>query len=45
LDVPKDHVPAYLTPRPAGKYWKSYTEEAQTRTAQEQSILKELFGR
>jgi iron(III) transport system substrate-binding protein len=45
LDVPRDHVPAYLTPRSTGKYWKSYTEEAQTRSAEEQAILKELFAR
>ena len=45
LDVPKDHVPAYLTPAPKGKYWKSYTEEAQTRTAEEEKLLKELFER
>jgi iron(III) transport system substrate-binding protein len=45
LDVSKDHVPPYLTPAPKGKYWKSYTEEAQTRSAEEEKILKELFER
>ncbi len=45
VDVPKDHVPPYLTPAPNGKYWKSYTEEAQKRTAEEEKILKELFAR
>jgi iron(III) transport system substrate-binding protein len=45
LDVPKDHVPSYLVPGSGGKYWKSYTEEAQTRTAEEEKILKELFER
>lgn len=45
LDVPRDHVPPYLTPSPKGKYWKSYTEEAQTRSAEEEKILKELFER
>jgi iron(III) transport system substrate-binding protein len=45
LDVPKDHVPAYLVPGSKGKYWKSYTEEAQTRTPEEEKLLKELFGR
>jgi len=45
LDVPKDHVPAYLVPGSKGKYWKSYTEEAQTRTAEEEKLLKELFER
>lgn len=45
LDVPRDHVPPYLTPAPKGKYWKSYTEEAQTRSAEEEKLLKELFER
>jgi iron(III) transport system substrate-binding protein len=45
VDVPKDHVPPYLTPAPKAKYWKSYTEEAQTRTAEEEKLLKELFER
>jgi iron(III) transport system substrate-binding protein len=45
VDIPKDHVPAYLTPGSMGKYWKSYTEEAQTRTTEEEKILKELFAR
>ena len=45
LDVSKDHVPAYLVPGSKGKYWKSYTEEAQTRTAEEKKLLKELFER
>ncbi len=45
LDVPRDHVPDYLMPGAKGKYWKSYTEEAQTRTAAEDKILKELFER
>src|ERR1043166_3994954 len=45
VDVPKDHVPAYLIPGSKGKYWKSYTEEAQTRTPEEEKIMKELFER
>jgi iron(III) transport system substrate-binding protein len=45
VDVAKDHVPAYRTPGSTGRYWKSYTEEAQTRTAEEVKILKELFAR
>jgi ABC-type Fe3+ transport system substrate-binding protein len=44
-DVTNDHVPPYLRPGSKGKYWKSYTEEAQTRTAEEVKILKELFAR
>jgi iron(III) transport system substrate-binding protein len=45
VDVSRDHVPAHLMPRAKGKYWKSYTEEAQTRTPEEGKIIKELFER
>jgi len=45
VDVPTDHLPAYSIPRPGGRYWDSDSEEAQTRTAEEEMILKELFGR
>jgi iron(III) transport system substrate-binding protein len=45
VDVSRDHVPSYLTPGSTGKYWKSYTEEAQTRTIEEEKLLKELFAR
>jgi iron(III) transport system substrate-binding protein len=45
VDVPTDHLPDYSIPKPAGKYWDSDSEEAQTQTAEEEKILKELFGR
>lgn len=45
VDVPTDHLPAYSIPKPGGKYWDSDSEEAQTQTAEEEKILKELFGR
>lgn len=45
LDVPTDHLPPYSVPKPGVKYWRSFSEEAQTRTPEEESILKELFQR
>lgn len=45
LDVPTDHLEAYSVPRPGGKYWEGYTEKAQTRTPEEEKLLKELFSR
>lgn len=45
VDVPIDHLPDYSIPKPDGKYWDSDSEEAQTQTAEEEKILKELFGR
>jgi ABC-type Fe3+ transport system substrate-binding protein len=44
-DVPTDHLPPYQIPRPGGKYWISHTEESVERSAEEEKILKELFGR
>jgi iron(III) transport system substrate-binding protein len=45
VDVPADNIAPYMIPAPGGKYWKSYTEDAQTRTLEEKAILKELFQR
>lgn len=45
VDVPTEHLPAYSIPRPGGRYWDSDSEAAQTQTAEEEKILKELFGR
>lgn len=45
LDVPTDHLPRYSIPKAGVKYWRSFSEEAQTRTPEEESILKELFQR
>jgi len=56
LDAPTDHLPPYVIPPPDAKffsgepkpgyrYWLSHSEENVTRTAEEEKILKELFGR
>jgi iron(III) transport system substrate-binding protein len=45
LDVPTDHLFAYTIPKPGVKYWAGYSEKAQTRTPEEEKILKELFAR
>lgn len=56
LDVATDHVAPYLLPKPGGKfwvrqykpgdrYWISHHEDNVHRSAEEERILKELFGR
>jgi iron(III) transport system substrate-binding protein len=56
LDVPTDHLPSYVIPPPDAKffsgepkpgyrYWLSHSEANVKRTAEEEKILKELFGR
>jgi iron(III) transport system substrate-binding protein len=45
LDVPTDHLYSYTIPKPGMKYWIGYSEKAQTRTPEEEKILKELFAR
>ncbi len=45
LDVPTDHLPPYVVPKPGVKYWISDSEENVLRSAEEEKILKELFGR
>ncbi|HEY1372549.1 MAG TPA: extracellular solute-binding protein [Candidatus Binatia bacterium] len=45
LDVPTDHLFTYMVPKPGVKYWAGYSEKAQTRTPEEEKVLKELFGR
>lgn len=45
LDVPLDHIPPYLLVKPGGNYWVSYYEKDAIRSAQEEAIIKELFGR
>ncbi len=56
VDVPTDHIPSYVIPPPDAKffsgepkpgyrYWLSHSEENVNRTAEEEKILKELFGR
>lgn len=45
VDVPLDHIPPYLRVKPGVKYWISYYEKDAVRSAQEESLIKELFGR
>jgi iron(III) transport system substrate-binding protein len=56
VDVPTDHLPPYVipspeakffsgTPKPGYRYWLSHSEENVHRSAEEEKILKELFGR
>jgi ABC-type Fe3+ transport system substrate-binding protein len=45
LDVPTDHIPSYSVPKPGVKYWRGFSEEAQTRVPEEEKLLKELFQR
>jgi ABC-type Fe3+ transport system substrate-binding protein len=56
LDVPTDHVSPYLVAkpgekfwvshyRPGDRYWVSHHEDNVHRSAEEEKILKELFGR
>lgn len=44
-DISKSNVPDRAMPKPGVKYWPSYTEKNQTRTAAETKIIKKLFGR
>jgi ABC-type Fe3+ transport system substrate-binding protein len=45
VDVPVDHIPSYLRVNPGGKYWISYYEKDAIRSAQEEAVIKALFGR
>lgn len=45
LDVPTDHLPPYVVPKPGVKYWISDSEENVLRSAEEERVLKDLFGR
>lgn len=45
IDVPLDHIPSYLTVKPGANYWVSYYEKDAIRSAREEAIIKELFGR
>ena len=45
VDVPLDHIPSYLLVKPGGKYWISYYEKDAMRSAREEVIINELFGR
>jgi ABC-type Fe3+ transport system substrate-binding protein len=43
-DVPSDHLPAYLTPKPGVSYWSSYYENEVRRSPEEDKLFKQLFG-
>ena len=45
VDISKAKVPDRAMPKPGVKYWPSYTERNQTRSAAETKIIKKLFGR
>jgi ABC-type Fe3+ transport system substrate-binding protein len=45
LDVPLEHIPPYLIVKPGGNYWVSYYEKDALRSAREEAVIKELFGR
>lgn len=45
VDVSLDHIPPYLRIKPGVKYWISYYEKDAVRSAQEEAVIKELFGR
>jgi iron(III) transport system substrate-binding protein len=45
VDVPLDHIPQYLIIKPGGRYWPSYYEKDAIRSAREEAIINELFGR
>jgi iron(III) transport system substrate-binding protein len=44
VDVPTKDLPEYIIPNADGKYWESDSEEGQTRTPEEEKIIKELFS-
>lgn len=45
LDVPQDHMPQYLLVKPRSNYWVSYYEADAGRSAREEAVMQELFGR
>jgi len=45
VDVPTDHLPPYVVPKTGVKYWISHMEKEVGRSAEEEKILKGLFGR
>jgi len=45
LDVSQDHIPQYLRVKPRSNYWVSYYEADAGRSAREEAVLQELFGR
>ncbi|HZD39563.1 MAG TPA: extracellular solute-binding protein [Terriglobales bacterium] len=45
VDVSLEQIPAYLIVKPGGRYWASYYEKDAIRSAREEAVIKELFGR
>lgn len=45
VDVSLEHIPSYLRVKPGVKYWISYYEKDAVRSAAEEAVIKELFGR
>jgi ABC-type Fe3+ transport system substrate-binding protein len=45
VDVPTEHLSPYMVPKPEIRYWISHSEKESTRSADEEKILTELFGR
>jgi iron(III) transport system substrate-binding protein len=45
VDVSLEHIPPYLIVKPGGNYWISYYEKDAIRSAREEAVIKELFGR
>jgi iron(III) transport system substrate-binding protein len=45
VDVSLEHIPSYLIVKPGGNYWVSYYEKDAIRSAREEAVIKELFGR
>ncbi len=44
-DVSMEHLPPYLRTRAGSKYWVSYYEKDAVRSAREEAVIKEIFGR
>jgi ABC-type Fe3+ transport system substrate-binding protein len=45
VDVSLEHIPPSLRVKPGVKYWISYYEKDAVRSAAEEAVIKELFGR
>jgi iron(III) transport system substrate-binding protein len=45
VDVSLEHIPPYLRVKPGVKYWISYYEKDAVRSAAEEAVINELFGR
>ena len=44
-DVSLEHIPSYLIVKAGSRYWPSYYERDALRSAREEALLTELFGR